>query len=88
MAHRWTVSKLDLRSGELSAALYMYASQSAFESVVNVYMSTGLPITPPVSMDQLDVIGNYSFVTLTNGTQDIRHMPVDLSLLRDITLLD
>ena len=88
MAHRWTVSDLDLRNGELSAALYMYASHSPFESVVNVYMSTGLPITPPVSMDQLDVIGNYSLLALTNGTQDIRHMPVDLSLLRDITLLD
>ena len=82
------MSKLDLKNGELSAALYMYASHSAFEAVVNTHMSTGLPITPPVSMDQMDVIGNYSFVALTNGTQDIRHMPVDLSLLRDITLLD
>ena len=88
MAHRWTGSKLGQKNGELSAALYMYASYSAFESVVNAYMSTGLPITPPVSMDQLDVIGNFSFGALANGTQDIRHMPVDLSLLRDITLLD
>ena len=88
MAHRWTVSKLDLRNGERSAALYMYSPYSPFESAVNIHMSTGLPITPPVSMDQLDVIGNYSLLALTNVTQDIRHTPVDLSLLRDITLLD
>ena len=88
MAHRWTVLNLGQKNGELSAALYMYASHSAFEAVLNIYMSTGLPITPPVSMDQLDVVGNYSFAALTNITQEIRHMPVDLSLLRDITLLD
>ena len=88
MAHRWTVSQLAKKIGERSAALYMYSSRSPFESLVNVHMSTGLPITPVFSMDQLDVIGNYSFVALTNGTQEIRHMPVDLSMLRDITLLD
>ena len=88
MAHRWTVSKLDLRNGELSAALYMYSPLSPFESVINFYMSTGLPVTPPVSVDQLDVVGNYSLLALTNGTRNIRYMPVDLSLLRDITLLD
>lgn len=51
-------------------------------------MSEGLPITPVTSMDQLDIAGNASFVSLTNSTRYIRHIPVDFSLLRDITLLD
>ncbi|KAM0805816.1 hypothetical protein BDR22DRAFT_187844 [Usnea florida] len=82
------VPLINLRNGELSAALYMYSPHSPFESAVNYHMSSGLPVTPPVSVDQLDVIGNFSLRALTNGTQDIRYMPVDLSLLRDITLLD
>lgn len=51
-------------------------------------MSTGLPVAPVTSMDQLDVVGNDSFVSLINSTQTIRDMPVPFSLLRDITLLD
>ena len=51
-------------------------------------MSSGSPIVPLTSMDQLDVAGNDTFVSLTNSTQHIQHPPVDFSLLRDITLLD
>ena len=51
-------------------------------------MSTGLPINPVTSMDQLGVLGNISFVSLVNSTGKIRHMPLHFSLLRDITLLD
>lgn len=70
------------------AALYIYSAYSPFEDVVNIHMSEGLPISPVTSMDQLDVVGNFSFISLINNTQHIRHMPVDFSLLRDITLLD
>lgn len=76
------------KTGQVSAALYIYSAYSPFEDVLNHYMSKGLPITPITSMDQLDVVGNSSFASLINITREIRHMPVDFSLLRDITLLD
>ena len=76
------------RTGRASAALYIYSAFSPFEGLVNVHMSEGLPITPVTSMDQQDVIGRSSFVSLTNSTRQIQHMPVDFSLPRDITLLD
>ena len=53
-----------------------------------MHMSTGLPIRPVTSIDQPDAVGNSSFLSLTNDTQHIRHMPLHFSLLRDITLLD
>lgn len=72
----------------MTAALYIYSAYSPFENVVDRYMSEGLPITPIISVDQLDVVGNASFMSLSNSTQHIQHPPVDFSLLRDITLLD
>ena len=79
---------LGQRTGQTTAALYIYSAFSPFENVVNQYMSTGFPIVPITSMDQMDVVGNDSFVSLINSTQKIRHFPVHFSLLRDITLLD
>ena len=87
-AHRWIVTILDQRTRQFSAALYIYSAYSPFEDLLNTHMSEGLPITPVTSMDQLDIAGNASFVSLTNSTRYIRHIPVDFSLLRDITLLD
>ena len=51
-------------------------------------MSTGLPITPIPPMGQLDGAANSSLTFVANGTEHVRHMPVDFSLLRHITLLD
>ena len=82
------MESLGQRTGENIAALYIYSVFSPFENVVNEHMSTGLPIVPVTSLDQMDVVGNVSFVSLINSTQKIRHMPVHFSLLRDITLLD
>lgn len=76
------------KTGLVTAALYIFSAYSPFEDVLNRYMSEGLPIIPITSMDQLDVVGNSSFASLINGTREIRHIPVEFSLLRDITLLD
>ena len=70
------------------AALYIYSSYSPFENLVNHHMSDGLPITSITSMNQLEGVGNSSSVSLINSTERAPHMPVDISLLRDITLLD
>ena len=51
-------------------------------------MSNGLPIVPISSISQLDGAANSSLTSVANDTEHIRHMPVDFSLLRDITLLD
>ena len=66
------------------AALYIYSPDSHFQAVVNRYMSVGLPIAPVTSVAQLGNVGNFSI----NNSQHIRHLPVDFSLLRSITLLD
>ena len=70
------------------AALYIYSSYSPFEDMVNRYMSEGIPITPITSMDQVNGVDNYSFVSLTNSTQHDRHLPVNISVLHDVMLLD
>ena len=56
--------------------------------MVNGYMSGGIPITPITSMDQVNGADNYSFVFLTNSTQHDRHVPVNISVLHDVMLLD
>ena len=70
------------------AALYVYSSYSPFEDMVNRYMTDGVPITPIISMDQVNVVDNYSFVLLTNSTHFDRHPPVNFSMLHDVILLD
>lgn len=70
------------------AALYIYSSYSPFEDMVNRYMTDDVPITPITSMDQVNGLGNDSLVLLTNSTQYDRPMPVNFSVLHDVTLLD
>ena len=76
------------KNRELVAALYVYSSYSPFEDVVNRYMSDGVPITPIISIDQTKGVDNYSSVFLTNFTQLDRHLPVNISVLHDVILLD
>ena len=78
----------DPRNGAVVAALYVYSSYSPFEDLVNGYMSDGIPITPVVSMDQVNGGDNHSFVLLTNSTHYDRHLPVNFSVLHDVILLD
>ena len=68
--------------------MYIYTSYSPFEEIVNRYMTYGLPIEPIVSMDHVHSVDNSSFVSLTNITQPDLRLPVDTSVLRNITLLD
>lgn len=70
------------------AALYIYSSYSPFENMVNRHMSDGKPITPIASMEQVAGIDGSSSVSLINSTEHAPHMPMEMSLLRDITLLD
>ena len=56
--------------------------------MVNLYMSNGIPITPITSMHQVNGMDNTSTLLLTNVTQHDRQLPVDLSMLRDVVLLD
>ena len=51
-------------------------------------MSNGVPIQPTLRPGQQNVVGNSSLEMLTNSTQHDQHMPVDFSVLYDITLLD
>ena len=74
------------KNREVVAALYVYSSYSPFEDVVNGYMSGGVPITPIISMDQVDGVKNYSSVFLTNSTRYDWHLPVNISVLHDVIL--
>lgn len=76
------------RNRAVVAALYIYSSYSPFEDMVNRYMTDDVPITPITSMDQVNGLGNDSLVLLTNSTQYDRPMPVNFSVLHDVTLLD
>ena len=78
----------DPSNREVVAALYVYSSYSPFEDVVNHYMSSGLPIKPIISMDQVNGVDNLSSVFLTNLTQHDRHLPVNISVLHNVMLLD
>ena len=54
-------------------------------------MSDGFPVTPIISMDQVNGtngVDNHSLVLLTNSTQYDRHLPVNFSVLHDVILLD
>ena len=70
------------------AALYVYSSYSPFEEMVNQYMREGVPITPIISMDQVNGVDNHSFLLLTNSTQYDQQLPVNFSVLHDVILLD
>ena len=51
-------------------------------------MSDGIPVTPIISIDQVNGVDNYSLVLLTNSTQYDRHLPLNFSVLHDVILLD
>lgn len=91
-AHSWLTPRWQTpsgqRNGAVVAALYVYSSYSPFEDMVNRYMSEGVPIKPIISMDQVTGVDNDSLVFLTNSTQYDRHLPVNISALHNVILLD
>lgn len=86
MPEYWNTT--DPTTGETLAALYIYSSYSPFESAVNRYMSSGLPVTPGVAQGQQSDLNNTSFESLTNDTQHAQQLPVGFTVPHDITLLD
>ena len=72
----------------LMAAFYNDSPCSHLEDTIKRDVRDGVPVTSFTSMDRLVDAGNLFIVSLTNGPRGIRHLDVDISLLRNITLLD
>ena len=76
------------RGTNVVAVLYIWAPYSPFEDAVNMHMSSGIPLVPTTYPGQSGDEGNASFASLINITQQLQHMPLSLSTLGEITLLD
>ena len=71
------------------AAMYIYAPGSPFESIVNEYMSLGIPIVPPMAKSEIiSLLSSYSSTSTYQNATMISMSSMVSSTPQDVKLLD